>query len=95
VPCTAVQFSGGEPTIYPRFFDVVKKAKELKFAQVQIATNGIKLAEDPEFAVKCAEAGLNTIYLQFDGMDDSIYQKTRKSSDARCQDQSGSRMSGT
>ncbi len=77
VPCTAVQFSGGEPTIYPRFFDVVKKAKELKFAQVQIATNGIKLAEDPEFAVKCAEAGLNTIYLQFDGMDDSIYQKTR------------------
>ena len=77
VPCTAVQFSGGEPTIYPRFFDVVKKAKELKFAQVQIATNGIKLAEDPEFAIKCAEAGLNTIYLQFDGMDDSIYQKTR------------------
>ena len=35
VPCTAVQFSGGEPTIYPRFFDAVKKAKELKFAQVQ------------------------------------------------------------
>ncbi|NLT38477.1 MAG: radical SAM protein [Methanomassiliicoccus sp.] len=77
VPCTAVQFSGGEPTVYPRLFDVIKKAKELKFAQVQMATNGIKLAEDPEFARKCAEAGLNTIYLQFDGITDDIYMKTR------------------
>ncbi|OPY26502.1 MAG: molybdenum cofactor biosynthesis protein A [Methanomassiliicoccales archaeon PtaU1.Bin030] len=77
VPCTAVQFSGGEPTVYPRIFDVIKKAKELKFAQVQMATNGIKLAEDPEFARKCAEAGLNTIYLQFDGVTDDIYMKTR------------------
>jgi 7,8-dihydro-6-hydroxymethylpterin dimethyltransferase len=77
VPCTAVQFSGGEPTIYPRFFDVIRKAKELKFAQIQIATNGIKLAEDPEFAQKCADAGLNTIYLQFDGITDDIYKRTR------------------
>lgn len=73
VPCTAIQFSGGEPTIYPRFFDVVKKAKEMGFAQVQIATNGIKLANDPDFARKCAEAGLNTIYLQFDGLKEDIY----------------------
>jgi len=77
VPAPAIQFSGGEPTIYPRFFDVIRKAKELGFAQIQIATNGIKLAEDPEFAKKCAEAGLNTIYLQFDGMTDEIYMKTR------------------
>lgn len=77
VPTPAVQFSGGEPTIYPRFFDVIRKAKELGFAQVQAATNGLKLAEDPEFAKKCAEAGLNTIYLQFDGMDDEIYKRTR------------------
>lgn len=77
VPCPAVQFSGGEPTIYPRFFDVIRKAKELGFAQIQAATNGIKLAEDPEFARKCAEAGLNTIYLQFDGVTDDIYMKTR------------------
>jgi len=77
VPCPAVQFSGGEPTIYPRFFDVIRKAKELGFAQIQAATNGIKLAEDPDFARQCAEAGLNTIYLQFDGVTDDIYLKTR------------------
>lgn len=73
VPCTAIQFSGGEPTIYPRFFDVIRKAKEMGFAQVQIATNGIKLANDPDFARKCAEAELNTIYLQFDGLKEDIY----------------------
>ena len=77
VPTPAIQFSGGEPTIYPRFFDVSRKAKELGFAQIQAATNGIKLAEDPDFARNCAEAGLNTIYLQFDGMTDDIYMKTR------------------
>ena len=55
-----------------------KRPKSLSSLKCKIATNGIKLAEDPEFAVKCAEAGLNTIYLQFDGMDDSIYQKTKK-----------------
>jgi len=77
VPCTAIQFAGGEPTIYPQFFDVVKKAKEMGFAQVQVATNGIKLANDPDFARKCSEAGLNTIYLQFDGLRDEVYMAAR------------------
>ncbi|MFP4545507.1 MAG: tetraether lipid synthase Tes, partial [Methanomassiliicoccales archaeon] len=77
VPCTAIQFSGGEPTVYPRLFDVIRKAKEMGFAQVQIATNGVKLANDPEFAGKLAEAGLNTIYLQFDGLREEIYINAR------------------
>jgi len=77
VPCTAIQFAGGEPTIYPRFFDVVRKAKEMGFAQVQVATNGVKLANDPDFARNCSEAGLNTIYLQFDGLREDIYIKAR------------------
>jgi hypothetical protein len=68
-----VQFSGGEPTIYPRFVDVVKKAKELGFAQVQVATNGIKFAKDPEFLQQATSAGMNTIYLQFDGLREDIY----------------------
>jgi uncharacterized radical SAM superfamily Fe-S cluster-containing enzyme len=76
VPTSAVQFTGGEPTIYPRFFDAVRKAKELGFSHIQIASNGITLA-DREFAVKCAEAGLHTVYLQFDGIDDNIYEYTR------------------
>jgi uncharacterized radical SAM superfamily Fe-S cluster-containing enzyme len=76
IPATCVQFSGGEPTIHPDFIRIVAKAKELGFSNIQIATNGIKMA-DPEFAQQAAEAGLHTLYLQFDGVDDSVYMKTR------------------
>ena len=71
-----VQFSGGEPTIYPRFVDAVRLAKELGFSHIQAATNGIKFT-DLEFAHECKEAGLHTLYLQFDGVCDEIYARTR------------------
>jgi uncharacterized radical SAM superfamily Fe-S cluster-containing enzyme len=71
-----VQFSGGEPTIYPRFLDVLRMAKEMGFSHLQAATNGIKFA-DLEFAEQCKEAGLHTLYLQFDGVCDDIYRRTR------------------
>lgn len=71
-----IQFSGGEPTLYPRFFDVLRKAGEMGFTHLQAASNGIKFA-DPEFSFKAADAGLHTIYLQFDGLDDDIYLQTR------------------
>jgi uncharacterized radical SAM superfamily Fe-S cluster-containing enzyme len=71
-----VQFSGGEPTLHPRFFDIIRKANEMGFSHVQIASNGINLAK-PEFAERAAEAGLHTVYLQFDGLNDEAYRKTR------------------
>ncbi len=77
VPTTAVQFSGGEPTVYPRFFDVIKKASEMGFKQIQMATNGIKLAKDESYAQKCIDAGLHTVYLQFDGMKEENYIQAR------------------
>jgi uncharacterized radical SAM superfamily Fe-S cluster-containing enzyme len=76
VPNRVVQFSGGEPTMYPRFMDVLRKATELGFTHLQAATNGIKFA-DLEFAQAAKEAGLHTLYLQFDGMNDDIYLRTR------------------
>jgi len=77
VPCPAVQFSGGEPTIYPRFVDVIKAAREMGFAQVQAATNGIEFAKSLDFCKKCSDAGMNTLYLQFDGMRPEIYERAR------------------
>jgi uncharacterized radical SAM superfamily Fe-S cluster-containing enzyme len=71
-----VQFSGGEPTIYPRFLDACVMAKEMGFSHIQAATNGIMLS-DLEFAKKAKAAGLNTLYLQFDGCNDSVYMRTR------------------
>ncbi|MBN1391320.1 MAG: radical SAM protein [Sedimentisphaerales bacterium] len=71
------QFTGGEPTVHPQFLEALAEAKKHKFTQVQAATNGIKFAEDADLAVKASEAGLNVAYLQFDGVDDKIYVKTR------------------
>ncbi len=73
----AVQFSGGEPTIHPRFLDILKAARSMGFSHLQIASNGLRIAKDLEFARKCKEAGLYTVYLQFDGTGDDVYRKTR------------------
>ena len=75
-PATAIQFTGGEPTIHPDFHRIVKKANGMGFSHVQIATNGIAHA-NREFAERSAEAGLHTLYLQFDGLDDAMYRKLR------------------
>jgi 7,8-dihydro-6-hydroxymethylpterin dimethyltransferase len=71
-----VQFSGGEPTIHPRFLEILGLAKEMGFSHTQIATNGIKFTS-LEFAQRAKEAGLHTLYLQFDGVCDDIYRRTR------------------
>jgi uncharacterized radical SAM superfamily Fe-S cluster-containing enzyme len=76
VPCRIVQFSGGEPTIYPRFLDVLRMARDMGFSHLQAATNGIKFTS-LEFAEQCKEAGLHTLYLQFDGVCDDVYKRTR------------------
>jgi uncharacterized radical SAM superfamily Fe-S cluster-containing enzyme len=68
VPAPAVQFSGGEPTMRDDLVEIIRAAKELGFPQVQIATNGIKLAKDIEYVRALKKAGLSTIYLHFDGI---------------------------
>src|SRR6267143_403042 len=49
----------------------------LENPQIQVATNGIRLATEDGFFDKVAEAGLNTIYLQFDGLREENYIKAR------------------
>jgi len=75
-PCTSVQFSGGEPTVHPQFLDILAAARAMGFTNIQVATNGIKF-QDLEFAEKARQAGLHTLYLQFDGLDDALYRKIR------------------
>lgn len=64
----SVQFSGGEPTMSPHFIPAIKYAKEVGYFSVQCATNGIRFAEDPEYAQEAFDAGLRIAYLQFDGV---------------------------
>lgn len=74
---TLVQLSGGEPTVRDDLPQIVAAAKEAGCQYVQLNTNGIRLAEDPEYVGSLAAAGLAFVFMQFDGMDDGIYRALR------------------
>jgi uncharacterized radical SAM superfamily Fe-S cluster-containing enzyme len=64
----SVQFSGGEPTLSPYFLDAVAYSRRIGYQSVQCATNGIRFAQDMDFARRAKAAGLRLAYLQFDGV---------------------------
>ena len=77
-----IQLSGGEPTVHPRFFDMVDLLFERGFNQVCVNSNGIKLAQ-PAFTQRLAtcmkkRAGDQVfVYLQFDGFEDNTHMALR------------------
>ncbi len=73
----SIQLSGGEPTVREDIFEILRMGKEMGFSHIQVNTNGIKLAQDPDYAVKLKEAGADLIYLQFDSMNDEVYRIIR------------------
>ena len=77
VPTPALQYAGGEPTVRKDIVELVKLAKEEGFRHTQIATNGLRLARHPTLAQELKDAGLNTVYLQFDGVTEEPYLKIR------------------
>jgi len=77
VPATALQFSGGEPTVREDLPELVKMAKDLGFRHVEVNTNGIRLAQSVDYCRTLHEAGVSTIYLQFDGLTSDVYKFTR------------------
>ena len=77
VPASALQFSGGEPTVREDLPELVKMAKSAGFNHIEVNSNGIKLAENVDYCCTLLHAGVSTIYLQFDGLKPDIYVKTR------------------
>jgi len=77
IPAVAVQLSGGEPTVRDDLPDIVRTAKELGFHHVEVDTNGIRIAEDLDYVRRLHEAGVSTLFLQFDGLSPEIYKTTR------------------
>ena len=57
--------------------EIIKMGKDMGFGFIQVNTNGIRLAEDESFVRNLKLAGLDSIYLQFDGTDDLIYLELR------------------
>jgi len=72
----ALLFSGGEPLQREDMPEIIGAAHKLRFMTI-LATNGVRLAESPELAVKLKKNGLNIVYLQFDSFHDEFYEKIR------------------
>ncbi|MCX8170608.1 MAG: radical SAM protein [Candidatus Bathyarchaeota archaeon] len=77
VPAEALQISGGEPTIREDLTEIIRMAKDLGFKHVEVNTNGLRMASDLDFCRSLEEAGVSTIYLQFDGVSSDVYKFTR------------------
>lgn len=72
-----IQLSGGEPTVREDLPEIVRSGREGGFTYLQLNSNGLRLAREPELAGILKEAGLNSVFLQFDGTDDEIYKQIR------------------
>ena len=72
-----LQLSGGEPTMRDDLPELVRAAKAAGCAYVQVNTNGLRLAREPDYARRLAEAGLDIVFLQFDGTRNEIYETLR------------------
>lgn len=72
----AIQLTGGEPLLREDLVDIVRLLREEGVKHIQLNTNGLKFVslyiEDPVKAMNYAKslrtAGLNTVYLSFDGV---------------------------
>ncbi len=76
-PDTSIQLTGGEPTTRRDLFDIIRLGREIGFNAIELNTNGVVLAQNPDYAEKLAEAGVSGVYLQFDGLTSDVYVKIR------------------
>ncbi|PKM74982.1 MAG: radical SAM protein [Firmicutes bacterium HGW-Firmicutes-17] len=72
-----IQLSGGEPTLRDDLPQIIALGHQMGFSFIQINTNGIRLGEDEAFVRQLKAAGLNSVFLQFDGTNDGIFEKLR------------------
>jgi len=68
IPGNSMQITGGEPMLREDITELIKIMKEEGVDHIQMNTNGIRHAMDPEAAREVRLAGCNNLYLSFDGV---------------------------
>lgn len=72
-----IQLSGGEPCVRDDLPEIIALGRSLGFPFFQVNTNGLRLAGDPTYVKALKQAGLSTVFLQFDGTRDEIHERLR------------------
>ena len=72
-----IQLSGGEPTVRDDLPQIITLGREKGFSFFQLNTNGLRLAGEEGYAERLRAAGLNTVFLQFDALNDDVYETLR------------------
>jgi hypothetical protein len=72
-----IHLSGGEPTVRRDLAEIIRRIRALGFNYIQLNTNGLRLAEETEYAGELKNAGLTCVFLQFDGVSDDVFEKIR------------------
>ena len=72
-----LQFSGGEPTVRDDLPQIIELGREKGFRYFQINTNGLRIADEPDYARVLKDAGASCVFLQFDGVSDDVYHTLR------------------
>lgn len=72
-----IQISGGEPTLRDDLPEIVAMSRKHGFSLIQLNTNGLRLARDAGFVKDLKAAGLDSVFLQFDGLSPQICREIR------------------
>jgi len=77
IPPSALQFSGGEPTLRDDLPELIQYASEKGINHVEVNTNGLRLSRDLAYFERLRDADMNTLYLSFEGLTAEPYVKSR------------------
>jgi 7,8-dihydro-6-hydroxymethylpterin dimethyltransferase len=73
----SIQLSGGEATLRDDLPEIIGMGKKMGFRHIQVNTNGLRLAQEPDYLFSLKKGGADLIYLQFDGVSDDVYRALR------------------
>jgi pyruvate-formate lyase-activating enzyme len=72
----AITLSGGEPTLHPQLVEIVSKIRALGM-DVTVASNGLRIGQDPGLAHALRRSKLTYLYLQMDTLRADVCRKMR------------------
>ena len=77
----SIKITGGEPTLHPKLFEIIRNARNIGFTDICVETNGQNFSNEA-FSKKIVEAGANRFFISIHGHTAALHEKltrTKKS----------------